>query len=139
MRAPFHSTSPAVGVSKPHRMRSRLVLPLPFAPATRSVSPGASANASWRKSFFPPRSHSRSRASSTGGLLQKLLEAVDVAHAEPVGGLLGRLHHLRAVGGRAVGDRRAAGDPPAPVVGLPLFGDVVEAQRRVLLQRVERV
>src|SRR6185436_7936275 len=123
MDAPFHSTSPAVGVSSPQRMRSRLVLPLPFGPATRSVSPGASENPRWRKRAFPPRSHSSSRASSTGGLLQKLLEAVDVARAEEVGALLRRLLDLGAVGRHAVGERRAVGEHPAPVIGLPLLVD----------------
>src|SRR5262245_55045614 len=51
-------------------MRNRLVLPLPFGPATRSASPPRSASESERKSFRPPRSHSRSRPSSTPVLLQ---------------------------------------------------------------------
>src|SRR5262245_36321492 len=51
-------------------MRSRLVLPLPFAPAMRSASPPFRASESERNSFRPLRSHSRSRPSSTPVLLQ---------------------------------------------------------------------
>src|SRR5687767_1139573 len=66
MPAPCHFTSPDEGMSSPQRMRSRLVLPLPFAPATRSSSPPESASDSPRNSVLPPRSHSRLTASSTG-------------------------------------------------------------------------
>src|SRR5438874_7395928 len=71
MRVPFQRTSPWLGVSRPQRMRSRLVLPVPLAPAMRSDSPLRSANERPRNSVRPPRSHSSSVASSTAGLLQK--------------------------------------------------------------------
>src|SRR5436190_23609737 len=71
MRAPFQRTSPRVGASSPHRIRNRLVLPLPFCPAMRSSSPAPSLKERPANSFRPPRSHSSSVASSTWILLQK--------------------------------------------------------------------
>ena len=41
MLRPCQRTSPAAGSSKPHSIRSRLVLPVPFGPATRSSDPAS--------------------------------------------------------------------------------------------------
>ncbi len=58
----------------------------------------------------------------------RLLELVNVAHAEERRVLPRVLHHDRAVGGRAVGKWRAVGKRPGPVVGMPAFVDQVETQ-----------
>src|SRR5262245_16050511 len=81
---PFQRTSPALGVARPQRIRSRLVLPLPLAPATRSRSPAFTASETPRKSVRVPRSHSSSAASSMRLLLQKAGSAprlAQVGHA----------------------------------------------------------
>ena len=61
---PRQRISPCVGWSSPHSMRSRLVLPVPFGPATRSSVPGSPRRPSPLNSTRSPRVHSRSRASS---------------------------------------------------------------------------
>src|SRR5687767_7975852 len=61
---PRQRTSPRVGASNPHRMRSRLVLPLPLAPVMRKASPVFKTKLNESKSLRPPRTHSRSAASS---------------------------------------------------------------------------
>src|SRR6185295_12037668 len=66
---PFQRTAPALGRARPQRMRRRLVLPLPFAPATRSSSPARSTNETPRNRVRAPRSHSSSAASSMRVLL----------------------------------------------------------------------
>src|SRR5678815_4589928 len=66
MLRPCPRTSPAAGSSKPHRMRSRLVLPVPLGPATRSSDPAATANSSPANRARSPRSQLRLTASSMG-------------------------------------------------------------------------
>src|SRR3954469_17527703 len=75
MGLPSQRTSPAAGASRPHRMRRRLVLPRPLAPATRSSSPPRSANERPRKSILPPRSHWRSAAWSTAAIVTETATA----------------------------------------------------------------
>jgi hypothetical protein len=48
-------TSPAVGSSKPHNIRSKLVLPAPFEPVTRNSSPASTWELIWRNSKRDPR------------------------------------------------------------------------------------
>src|SRR5688572_28289375 len=64
MGLPCQRTSPAAGGSRPQRILRRLVLPLPLAPLISSTSPSLTDNERFRKSLRPPRSHSRSNASS---------------------------------------------------------------------------
>src|SRR5918993_4217506 len=66
MLRPCHRTSPAAGSNKPHTMRSRLVLPMPLGPATRSREPAVTENSSPAKSARSPRSQLRLTASSMG-------------------------------------------------------------------------
>jgi hypothetical protein len=65
-RLAIPSHGAALGSRRPQRMRSRLVLPLPFEPCTCRHSPAATWNDSPVKSRRVPRRHSRSVASSIG-------------------------------------------------------------------------
>jgi len=55
MSRPRQCTAPAAGGVRPHRMRSRLLLPLPLAPATHRASPGATARSMLENRVRPPR------------------------------------------------------------------------------------
>src|SRR5258708_40336842 len=103
MREPFQRTSPWVGASSPHRIRSRLVLPLPFCPAMRSSSPAPSLNDRPAKSFRPPRSHSSSVASSTGGIVAETRAGIAPATR--------RRMLFRLVAGRALALLQALREP----------------------------
>src|ERR1051325_9068221 len=55
MFAPFHLTSPSAGARSPHKIRSKLVLPLPFGPVSWMYVPGNTARSSPLKSLRSPR------------------------------------------------------------------------------------
>src|SRR5882672_10534368 len=65
MFAPRQRISPFAGGASPHRIRSRLVLPLPFAPVSCKKPPGLNEKLRPLKSRRSPRIHSRLMVSST--------------------------------------------------------------------------
>jgi hypothetical protein len=71
----------ALGRARPQRIRSRLVLPLPFAPCTCRHSPGASRNEIPAKRRRVPRRHSRSFASSIGIFQRGPTGAIDAGQS----------------------------------------------------------
>ena len=57
MRSPRQRTSPSTGVSRPQRIRKRLVLPLPFGPVRLTNVPGENENDRSLKILRSPRTH----------------------------------------------------------------------------------
>src|SRR6185503_14800350 len=55
MFAPFHLISPSAGARSPHKIRSKLVLPLPFGPVSWMYVPGDTDRSSPLKSLRSPR------------------------------------------------------------------------------------
>src|SRR6185369_5461441 len=87
MFAPCHLTSPSAGASSPHKIRSKLVLPLPFGPVSWTSVPGDTAKSSSLKSLRSPRTHPSLLSSSIVGCPPEPL------YAEPQKGTKG---HARA-------------------------------------------
>src|SRR5690242_4788936 len=67
MFAPCQLTLPSAGSSNPHRMRSKLVLPLPFGPVSCTKVPDGNEKSRPLKSLRSPRTHASLLTSSMGG------------------------------------------------------------------------
>src|SRR5581483_444701 len=76
MFSPSQSTSPAAGVARPQRIRSRLVLPLPFGPRSSISSPRSTVKLRSLKRRRVPRTQDRLIASSISSVVRLLLNAL---------------------------------------------------------------
>src|SRR5690348_4246153 len=69
--APFHLISPSAGGRSPHKIRSKLVLPLPFGPVSWMYVPGNTERSSPLKSLRSPRTQPSLLTSSMSLVLRR--------------------------------------------------------------------
>ena len=89
-------TSPADGSSKPHSIRSKLVLPAPFEPVTRNSSPAWTWELIWRNSKRDPRTQANLSISSmisSRGEIARLAMKVSILLVYCLAGIIAIRNH----------------------------------------------